>query len=82
MHSYFHRIAEKARFSRELGGFESPDSVELLSFTDGPVATAREFINKTDSHGMTPLQIALKKENIENAKILIANGANINIRWC
>lgn len=48
--------------------------------TDGPEAVARQFINVKNSYGLTPLQIALKKEHISNAKILIANGADIAIR--
>ena len=66
------RVAEKARLSRVLGDLELPDR---------SMVTARKFINKVDSYGMTPLQIALNKENIKNAQILIGNGADINIRY-
>ena len=69
--NFFCRIAEKARFSVVL------DDVDL---TDGSEAIARQFINVENSQGLTPLQIALKEEHISNAKILIANGADIAIR--
>ena len=49
--------------------------------TDGPVATARQFSNQRDSRGLSPLQIALKKRRIDNAKILIANKADFNFRY-
>ena len=40
---------------------------------------AMKFINKKDSHNQTPLQIALNNKHVENAKILINFGADIDI---
>ena len=40
-----------------------------------------KFINQKDSHGQTPLQIALNNEHVENAKILINSGADIDIKY-
>ena len=71
------RVAEKATFSQVFDGAPS----QSVSISEMPEVTGCQFINQKDSQGMTPLQIALSKENIENAIVLIENGANIDIRY-
>lgn len=67
------RVAENARLSQYHEYSDVPDAPVH-------VASGQQLINDVDYQGMTPLQIALKLEHIENAEILIANGADIHIR--
>ena len=68
------RVTESARLSSFFGSWDRLDDL------DASTSTAIKFINKKDSHGQTPLQIALNNENVENAKILISRGASIDIK--
>ena len=68
------RVAENARLSQHCDVQDAPMPVAAA-------AGGQQLINDLDYQGMTPLQIALKLEHIENAEVLIANGADIHIRY-
>ena len=49
---------------------------------DAPTSMALHFINKKNAKGLTPLQVALSLKNqcVNNAVILVLNGADVNVR--
>ncbi len=58
----------------------SAECLDAVNDLGTPTSLAIKFINKKDSHGHTPLQVALNNEHVESAKILISSGAEIDIR--
>ena len=75
---FYYRVTQKARLSSLFVSATSLSSVDDLGT---PTSVAIKFINMRDSRGHTPLQVALNNEHVENAKILIKRGADINIRY-